>query len=1214
MPADGEPAKLEIAEGNGQSGRVSVALANPVVGRVTDTQDRPVADVRVAFAFSGDGGGATVAPDTASTDADGRAVFQVTMGTHVGEAGGELRVVNAGQPALVVPVTFSAVSADANELLLVSGDDQSGLAGTVLPEPLVVQVTDVFGNPIPGVPIDWAVDDGSVSDETTSTGADGLTSVTRTLGSAAGTQVTTASAPGLAGSPVTFTHTAGAGAATVLEAVSGSGQSALVGTSLPQPLVVRARDGSGNPVAGLAVTWVVGDGGGTLAPVTSTTDADGLATTVWTLGATPGGNTATAVVSGVGTAGFVATATPGTPPGLSLETQPPALAQHGIPLTPGPVVQLREPDGSARLEAGVAVTVSVVEGGAVLAGTVTRITGSDGRATFGNLSLAGPPGAYTLAFSATGYAGVVSTTIGLVRAATTTTIRSDDPDPSVAGAPVRVRFQVQSTGGTPTGSVRVTADDGASCSASAAAGECTLSPTVVGTRTLTAAYSGDSRFEASAGTEDHRVNPAPPTATTTTITADDPDPSDIGQAVTVRFTVTAASGTPSGTVLVTVSGGDEQCSAPVASGACTLTLAAPGDRTLTAAYTGEGGFAGSSGTAGHTVRPAPAQPVLALATQPSATTISGQPFARQPVVQLQDGQGGILRTAGVVIIAELASGGGTLAGTTTATTGSDGRATFADLSITGATGAHTLRFSASGFTAVVSDPIDVQTPAPLSTTTSITSDDPDPSEPGQQVTVRYSVTAATGTPTGLVTVTASGGNESCSASVAEGACTLTLTEVGDRTLTATYAGGPGFQGSSGTATHAVALPPPLPPSATESSVTVADATLGVGDATDVTVTVRDANGAALSDVTVVLSASGSDNSIAPVAATTNASGQAQFTFSAATAGDRTLTAVAGGVTLAQQPIVAVAQRATTTTITSDDPDPSEPGTPVTVGFTVTGEGGNPPGTDEVTVTSDGAGSCTATIAQGSCALTPPSAGTFTLTATYAGGATFAGSTDSEEHVVEAPAPPEISLRTQPAGSAVPSQPLERQPEVELVAADGDAIQQPGVTVDAELASGSGLLAGTASGTTDGNGRVKFGDLAIDGAPGTYAIRFSSPGLTPVVSDPIVLARAATSTVISSDDPDPSQPGVPVEVSFQVSSSSGTPTGSVTVSTNGPESCTESVAAGRCTITFLTDGDRTITATYTGDESFEGSSGTTTHQVDPPAAPPAAASVAATSTR
>jgi hypothetical protein len=73
------------------------------------------------------------------------------------------------------------------------------------------------------------------------------------------------------------------------------------------------------------------------------------------------------------------------------------------------------------------------------------------------------------------------------------------------------------------------------------------------------------------------------------------------------------------------------------------------------------------------------------------------------------------------------------------------------------------------------------------TTTTITSDTPDPSVVGQNVMVNYTVTAAVGTPTGNVTV--SDGVDSCTgtaAGVGSGTCTLALTTVGNRTLTATY--------------------------------------------------------------------------------------------------------------------------------------------------------------------------------------------------------------------------------------------------------------------------------------------------------------------------------------------------------------------------------------------------------------------------------------------
>src|SRR5205085_190461 len=92
------------------------------------------------------------------------------------------------------------------------------------------------------------------------------------------------------------------------------------------------------------------------------------------------------------------------------------------------------------------------------------------------------------------------------------------------------------------------------------------------------------------------------------------------------------------------------------------------------------------------------------------------------------------------------------------------------------------------------------------TTTTITSDNPDPSAPGQSVTVQWTTTVnvpGSGTPTGNVTVTVSGGAETCSAAVAAGQCSLILNATGTRTITATYAGDTNFNTSSDTESHQV---------------------------------------------------------------------------------------------------------------------------------------------------------------------------------------------------------------------------------------------------------------------------------------------------------------------------------------------------------------------------------------------------------------------------
>ena len=171
-----------------------------------------------------------------------------------------------------------------------------------------MEVTDAFGNPISGAPITWtAVGGGSVSASSSTTDDQGRAAVRRVLGSTIGLETTLATSEGLAGSPVTFVHTVLPGSAASVVIVSGDNQTGPPGSRLAGDLIVQVLDASGNPVPNAAVTWVVAVGGGSVTPENSTTDANGHATTQWTLGQSPGGGRVDAVVSGVGVVSFRST-------------------------------------------------------------------------------------------------------------------------------------------------------------------------------------------------------------------------------------------------------------------------------------------------------------------------------------------------------------------------------------------------------------------------------------------------------------------------------------------------------------------------------------------------------------------------------------------------------------------------------------------------------------------------------------------------------------------------------------------------------------------------------------------------------------------------------------------------------------------------------------------------------------------------------------------
>jgi len=82
----------------------------------------------------------------------------------------------------------------------------------------------------------------------------------------------------------------------------------------PQPSVI-VSDQFGNPVALVGVRFDVTGGGGAANPVTTSSNASGIATTSWTLGLLPGDNTLTATATGLtgSPVTFTATGTVGPP-------------------------------------------------------------------------------------------------------------------------------------------------------------------------------------------------------------------------------------------------------------------------------------------------------------------------------------------------------------------------------------------------------------------------------------------------------------------------------------------------------------------------------------------------------------------------------------------------------------------------------------------------------------------------------------------------------------------------------------------------------------------------------------------------------------------------------------------------------------------------------------------------------------------------------------
>ncbi len=156
---------------------------------------------------------------------------------------------------------------------------------------------------------------------------------------------------------------------------SGDGQTGDVTEVLPQDLrIIVTLDGQ--PVEGEDITWAVGANGGTIAPVTATTDVDGIALGEWTLGTTSGLFTATATLAGASGSpvSFTATAEPDVASQFAIVA---GNNQSGIITTPfSEPLQVRMQDQYDNPIAGQNVNWSVTTGEADLSGATSATNAS----------------------------------------------------------------------------------------------------------------------------------------------------------------------------------------------------------------------------------------------------------------------------------------------------------------------------------------------------------------------------------------------------------------------------------------------------------------------------------------------------------------------------------------------------------------------------------------------------------------------------------------------------------------------------------------------------------------------------------------------------------------------------------------------------------------------------------------------------------------------
>ena len=194
-------------------------------------------------------------------------------------------------------------------ITIISGNNQSGIAGQALPKSLLARIDDGFGSLLNGVPVTWTVQSGSavlfqsistsgigvIQDPNNASGSissPGLVSTNLRLGNSSGEVRIRVSVTPTIFADFTVTNTL---ALSSFAKIDGDNQSAAIGQAFAKTLIVEVKDTNGNVAANTPVTFTA-NGGVIVSPTVANTDSSGRARVNVTAGGTIGTYTVTAAV------------------------------------------------------------------------------------------------------------------------------------------------------------------------------------------------------------------------------------------------------------------------------------------------------------------------------------------------------------------------------------------------------------------------------------------------------------------------------------------------------------------------------------------------------------------------------------------------------------------------------------------------------------------------------------------------------------------------------------------------------------------------------------------------------------------------------------------------------------------------------------------------------------------------------------------------------
>lgn len=780
-------------------------------------------------------------------------------------------------------------------------------------------------------------------------------------------------------------------------------------------------------------------------------------------------------------------------------------------------------------------------------------------------------------------------------------------NPSNAGDLISVTGTVSTSApgnGTPTGTLTITATGPApalteqSCTTIALVGagnsssaSCDLTLAAQGSYTLTATYDNtDGNFvdvSVASGSTAQTVNGV---STTLTLEATTPASPTYGDVISLPFTVSGGLNGNTGTVDVSLDGGQTGCddvTLVASSGSCAVTPTVAGTFAVSALYNGDGSDVDdASATASSSLVVAKQTPTLEVSAAPTA--ITGETVTA--TVSLAT-VGTVSPPTGSITV----SVDGTETGCSLGASGGTCDVTFV---VTGNPRVITASYSGDGNFNATSDTADVVVSSAAST---VSIDGFTPASPlvGEPVSLAFTVSDGVAPHEGAISIgidptpglPASGDEFTCASPVFDantglGSCALgSFANAGSYAVTVSYAGDANEQGDDASSTLVVA-----PASASLSLLSASNPSI-VGNAVSFAVTVsRIAPASGDAQGTVTVTAIGPAPALTEQSCTTTAlvAGEAACSLSFTSVGSYSVSATyassdgntqdisVGTGTLTQVVNVAAAQ------ISLDSVIPASPlvGQAASVSFTVSGGYAGNDGLVSIT-SMDGASnpgpSCTGLAASaGTCSLTFSAAGTYTLSASY-----NAGGEDTSDSAASDTLP---GLVVQPAEGGLLVNLDDSTPDIGqsvLITASVNGID--GITPTGSITvtrGGAPVCVITLPATTCSVSFDSLGSTPLD-----FAYSGDANYAATSTQVPLTVSPAATTLSITGVSASSVLAGQSSVVSYTLSGGYDGNTGTIVVTAvNGSSTvtCSGSVADGQCTLTLPVRGSYTVSAVYNGD--------------------------------